>query len=457
MGESSNAVLDPRSEQSRLKTLASDILDEAARQGADHCEVGISLDTGLSASVRMGDVETVEFNRDQGFGITVYLGQRKGSASTSDSSPQAIGETVKAACDIARYTSEDPYAGLAEKALMADGASLPDLDIYYPWGIDAQQAIDLALQCEDAGRSFSKKIVNSDGASVSSHQGCRVYGNSHGFIGSYVSSRHSLSAVLIGMQGDEMQRDYWYTVNRDACELEKAIAVGKKAAERTVLRLGGRKVGTAEVPVLFAPEMASGLISHFLGAISGGSLYRQASFLLDHLGKPIFPEWMRIHEQPLLKGMLGSGSFDNDGLATYAKDFITDGVLQNYILGTYSARKLGMDSTANAGGVNNLFVESSSEDKAGNQDELLKQMGTGLLVTELMGQGVNTVTGDYSRGAGGFWVENGEIQFPVSEVTIAGNLKDIYRNIVAVGNDVDKRGNIQTGSILISSMKLAGE
>ncbi|KEI73055.1 metalloprotease PmbA [Endozoicomonas elysicola] len=453
MGESSNAVLDPRSEEARLKTLANDILDEAARQGADACEVGISMDAGLSASVRMGEVETVEFNRDQGLGITVYLGKRKGSASTSDSSLQAIRETVKAACDIARYTSEDPYAGLADATLMADGESLPDLDLYHPWGIDAQQAIDLALQCEDAGRAYSNKIINSDGASVSSHQGCRVYGNSHGFVGSYVSSRHSLSAVLIGMQGDEMQRDYWYTVNRNANELEKAIAVGKKAAERTVRRLGARKVGTAEVPVLFAPEVASGLISHFLGAISGGSLYRQASFLLDHLGKPIFPEWMRIHEQPLLKNMLGSASFDNDGLATYAKDFITDGILQHYILSTYSARKLGMDSTGNAGGVNNLFVESN----AGDQSELLKQMGTGLLVTELMGQGVNTVTGDYSRGAGGFWVENGEIQFPVSEVTIAGNLKDIYRNIVAVGNDVDKRGNIQTGSILISSMKLAGE
>lgn len=455
MGESSNTVLDPRDEEARLKALASEIIDEAARQGADACEVGISLDAGLTTSVRMGDVETVEFNRDQGLGISVYLGQRKGSASTSDASPRAIRETVRAACDIARYASEDPFAGLADATLMAK--SLPDLDLYHPWDIDPQQAIELALQCEDAGRSFDKKIVNSDGASVSTHQGCRVYGNSHGFIGSYVSSRHSLSAVLIGMHNGEMQRDYWYTVHRDANELESATAVGKEAAKRTISRLGARKVGTAEVPVLFAPEVASGLISHFLGAISGGSIYRQASFLIDHLGRQIFPEWLRIHEQPLLKNLMGSASFDNDGLATRAKDFISDGVLQHYILGTYSARKLGMESTANAGGVNNLFVQSTEEQHCVEHKALLRQMSTGLLVTELMGHGVNIVTGDYSRGASGFWVENGEIQFPVSEVTIAGNLKDIYGNIVALGNDVDKRGNIQTGSILVSNMKLAGQ
>ena len=455
MGESSNTVLDPRNEEARLKALASEIIDEAQRQGADACEVGISMDAGLTTNVRMGDVETIEFNRDQGLGITVYLGQRKGSASTSDSSAQAIRETVRAACDIARYASEDPYAGLADAALMAK--SLPDLDLYHPWAIDPQQAIELALQCEDAGRSFNKKIVNSDGASVATYQGCRVYGNSHGFIGSYVSSRHSLSAVLIGMDNGEMQRDYWYTVHRDASQLDTAVAVGKEAARRTISRLGARKVGTAQVPVLFAPEVASGLVSHFLGAISGGSIYRQASFLIDHLGKRIFPEWLRIHEQPLLKNLMGSASFDNDGLATCAKDFITDGVLQHYILSTYSARKLGMESTANAGGVNNLFVESTAPQHCVTQSDLLQQMGTGLLVTELMGHGVNTVTGDYSRGASGFWVENGEIQFPVSEVTIAGNLKDIYGNIVALGNDVDKRGNIQTGSILVSNMKLAGQ
>ncbi|MGB0360465.1 MAG: metalloprotease PmbA, partial [Endozoicomonas sp.] len=451
MGESSNAALNPRAEEARLKVLAGDILDEVSKQGGDAAEVGISLDSGLSTSVRMGDVETVEFNRDQGLGITVYLGNKKGSASTSDSSPKAIADTVRAALDIARYASEDLFSGLADKSLMADAATLPDLDLYHPWGITAQEAIDLALQCEKAGRQFDKRIVNSDGASVSSHQGCHVYGNSQGFVGSSISSRHSLSAVLIGMQNEEMQRDYWYTVNRNASLLENAVEVGKKAAERAINRLGARKVATAEVPVLFAPDMASGLISHFLGAISGGNLYRQASFLLDHLGKPIFPEWVHIHEQPLLKGMLGSASFDNDGLATYAKDFIKGGILQNYLLSTYSARKLGMESTANVGGVNNLFVESN----AGGQDELLQQMGTGLLVTELMGHGVNIVNGDYSRGAAGYWVENGEIQYPVHEITIAGNLKEMLLDIQAIGAVQETRGSLQTGSVLIGNMAIA--
>ena len=450
MAESANTVLDPRSEEARLKALTEEILAEASRQGADACEVGVSLDAGLSTSVRMGDVETVEFNRDQGFGITVFLGKKKGSASTSDGSHEAIKETVRAAIDIASYGSEDPCAGLADAELMAK--DLPELDLYHPWNINAEEAIELALTCEAAGREYSDKIANSDGASVNTHQGCRVYGNSHGFIGSYVSSRHSLSAVLIGVQGEEMQRDYWYTLARSADDMEDAVLVGRMAAERTIARLGGRKVPTGEVPVLFAPEVASGLVSHFLGAISGGSLYRQASFLIDHLGKQIFPDWMRIHEQPHLKKGIGSASFDNDGLATVAKDLITEGVLQSYLLSTYSGRKLNMPSTANAGGVNNLFVESN----AGDQQELLTHMGTGLLVTELMGQGVNTVTGDYSRGAGGYWVENGVIQFPVSEVTIAGNLKDIYQGIVAVGSDVDRRGNVQTGSILVEKMKLAG-
>ena len=451
MGTTTKAELDPRAEEGRLKTLVSDILDEARRQGADACEVGVSLDTGLSVGVRMGDVETVEFNRDQGFGITVFRGQRKGSASTSDSSMDAIRETVKAAYDIAGYASEDPDAGLADAELMA--SDLPDLDLYHPWGIEANEAIELALKCEESGRNHDVHIVNSDGANVSTHQGCRVYGNSHGFIGSYVSSRHSLSCMLIGQKGDDMQRDYWYTVARDASDIESAEAVGSRAGERTIARLGGRKVATGQVPVLFAPEVASGLISHFISAISGGSLYRQASFLLDHLNKPVFPEWVRIHEQPHLKKALGSAAFDNDGLATTAKDFIHDGVLENYLLGTYSARKLGMVSTGNAGGVNNLFLDSN----AGGQSELLQQMGTGLLVTELMGQGVNTVTGDYSRGAAGFWVENGIIQYPVSEVTIAGNLKEMFMNIVAAGNDYDHRGNVQTGSVLLEGMMVAGE
>ena len=307
MAESENTVLELEKEEIRLQALTEEILAEAARQGADACEVGVSLNTGLSASVRMGDVETVEFNRDQGFGITVFLGKKKGSASTSDGSHEAIKETVKAAIDIASYASEDPCAGLADKELMA--RELPELDLYHPWNMNAEEAIDLALACENAGRQYSKRIANSEGASVNSHQGCRVYGNSHGFIGSYISSRHSLSAVLIGLDGEEMQRDYWYTLARNARDMEAAIQVGEKAAQRTIARLGARKVSTGEVPVLFAPEMASGLIGHFLGAISGGSLYRQSSFLIDHLGKPIFPDWMRIHEQPHLKKGIGSASF----------------------------------------------------------------------------------------------------------------------------------------------------
>ncbi len=450
MGEKSRTSFNPQAEEARLKSLVSDILAEAKKQGVDACEVGVSLDGGLSASVRMGEVETVEFNLDQGFGITVYQGRHKGSASTSDSTKSAIVDTVKAACHIARHTSEDPCAGLADADQMA--TSLPDLDLYHPWGIEPDDAVALAIACETAGRDASDKIINSDGASVSSHQSCRVYGNSHGFTGSYISSRHSLSAVLIAQQQGEMQRDYWYTVARNASDMESAIEVGRKAAERTVSRLGGQQVETVRVPVLFAAEVASGLISHLLAAISGGSLYRQSSFLLDHLGQQIFPDWLRIHEQPQLKQALGSASFDNDGLATRAKDFVSAGVLQSYILSTYSARRLGMESTANAGGVNNLFVSSNG----GDRSALLKQMGTGLLVTELMGQGINIVTGDYSRGAGGFWVENGIITHPVSEVTIAGNLKEMYHNIVAVGNDVDHRGNVQTGSILVEEMALAG-
>ena len=451
MGATTKSALDPKAEEDRLKTLVSDILDEARRQGADACEVGVSLDAGLSVGVRMGDVETVEFNRDQGFGITVYRGKRKGSASTSDSSTGAIRETVKAAYDIAGYASEDPSAGLADKELMA--TELPDLDLYHPWGIEADDAIKLALKCEEAGRTFDSRISNSDGANVATHQGCRVYGNSHGFIGSYVSTRHSLSCVLIGQSGDDMQRDYWYTVARDALELESAAQVGQTAARRTVSRLGSRKVATGQVLVLFAPEVATGLVSHFLAAISGGNLYRQASFLLNHLGRQVLPDWVRIHEQPHLKKALGSGSFDNDGLPTRAKDFVTDGVLVSYLLSTYSGRKLGLKSTGNAGGVHNLFLDSN----AGGQDELLKAMGSGLLVTELMGQGVNTVTGDYSRGAAGYWVENGVIQYPVSEVTIAGNLRDMFMNIVAAGNDYDRRGNVQAGSVLVEGMTLAGE
>ena len=447
----STTTLDLQVEEQRLKSLTEAILHEAKQQGATACEVGVSLSAGLSTTVRMGDVETVEFSRDQAFGITVYLGKRQGSASTADSSTNAIKETVKAAYDIARYTSEDPYAGLADIELMAD-AHLPDLELYHPWDITPEQSIEIAKECEEAGLRHSSKIINSDGATVSSHQECHVYGNSHGFIGSYKASMHSLNAILIGQKGDEMQRDYWYSIARDSRTLETAMAVGQRAAMRTMAMLGSQKIATTKCPVLFAPDMAASLIGHFLAAISGESLYRQSSFLLNGINTQIFPSWMHIHEQPRLVRMLASVNFDGDGLATYDKDFITDGILQNYILSTYTGRRLNMPSTANAGGVSNLFIDSN----AGSEHDLLQQMGSGLLVTGLMGQGVNSVTGDYSRGAHGFWVENGDIQYPVSEITIAGNLKDIYRNIVAVGSNVDYRSSIQTGSILVEQMKVAG-
>lgn len=436
--------------QQQLAEQVEQIIDEARRQGASACEVAVSLEQGLTTSVRQGEVETVEFNRDQGFGITLYLGQRKGSASTSASGTEAIRETVAAALAIAQHASEDDCAGLADAALMA--RELPDLDLYHPWSIEPEQAIELALQCEAAAFAHDPRIRNADGSSLSSHQGCRVYGNSHGFIGGYTSSRHSLSCVMIAEQAGQMQRDYWYDVNRRAERLESPELIGRRAAERSVRRLGARSVPTCEVPVLFAAELAGGLFGHLLAAISGGNLYRRSSFLVDALGQTLFPEWMTIDERPRLPGGLASAAFDGDGLATYDKAFIERGRLVSYVLSTYSGRKLGMPSTANAGGVHNLFVSHGTDDQAA----LLRQMGRGLLVTELMGQGVNLVTGDYSRGAAGFWVENGEIQFPVEEVTIAGNLRDMFRQIVAVGADLEWRGNVRSGSLLIERMTVAG-
>ena len=436
--------------QQQLAEQVEQIIDEARRQGASACEVAVSLEQGLTTSVRQGEVETVEFNRDQGFGITLYLGQRKGSASTSASGTEAIRETVAAALAIAQHASEDDCAGLADAALMA--RELPDLDLYHPWSIEPEQAIELALQCEAAAFAHDPRIRNADGSSLSSHQGCRVYGNSHGFIGGYTSSRHSLSCVMIAEQAGQMQRDYWYDVNRRAERLESPELIGRRAAERAVRRLGARSVPTCEVPVLFAAELAGGLFGHLLAAISGGNLYRRSSFLVDALGQTLFPEWMTIDERPRLPGGLASAAFDGDGLATYDKACSEQGRLVSYVVGTYSGRKLGMPSTANAGGVHNLFVSHGTDDQAA----LLRQMGRGLLVTELMGQGVNLVTGDYSRGAAGFWVENGEIQFPVEEVTIAGNLRDMFRQIVAVGADLEWRGNVRSGSLLIERMTVAG-
>ncbi len=426
------------------------ILAEARRQGASACEVAVSVEQGLSTTVRQGEVETVEFNRDQGFGITLYVGQRKGSASTSASGEDAIRETVAAALAIAKHASEDECAGLADAALMA--RDLPELDLYHPWSISPDQAVEQALICETAAFGVDKRVTKADGTTLNTHQGCRVYGNSHGFVGGYASTRHSLSCVMIAEAEGQMQRDYWYDVNRIGEQLADPASIGRRAAERTAARLGARPVPTCEVPVLFAAELATGLFGSFLGAISGGNLYRKSSFLEGTLGQRLFPEWVTIDERPHIPRAMASATFDNDGLATYAKPFVEKGELVSYVLGTYSGRKLGLPSTANAGGVHNLFVSHGLEDQAA----LLRRMGRGLLVTELMGQGLNMVTGDYSRGAAGYWVENGEIQFPVQEVTIAGNLKDMFRQIVAIGSDLELRGNIRTGSVLIERMTVAG-
>ncbi len=440
-----------REQINHLKTIVQTLLDEAREQGASAAEAGLSQENGLSVTARLGEVETIEHHCDQGLGVTVYFGQRKGSASTTDLSPYSIKETVAAACSIARYTSADEYAGLPEQELLA--TRFPDLDLNHPWAISADEAIALAIECEDAARSYHSDISNSEGATVNTHQGIRVLGNSLGFLQGTLSTRHSLSCSVLAERGGSMQRDYWYSVARNAADLERPADVGKKAAERTVRRLDARSLSTRQSPVLYSAEVAGGLLGSFIGAISGGALYRKSSFLLDALDKQIFPEFIRIHELPFLKGALGSAAFDGEGVATQERDIVSGGVLRGYVLNTYSARKLGLASTGNAGGVHNLTIDPGLLDFEG----MLKALGTGLLVTELMGQGVNMVNGDYSRGAAGFWVENGQIAYPVEEITIAGNLEDMYRNIIAVGTDVDFRSNIRTGSILLESMAIAGQ
>ena len=449
MTDTPNRLNDPHVMRQSLEQRVAFILDEARKQGATDCEVVVSQNTGLSVGVRQGEVETVEFNRDQGFGITLYLDQRKGSVSTSDTSDAAIQSAVEAALAIARHTSTDPFAGLADAGLMA--RELPDLDLYHPWELSADAAIERALRCESAALDIDPRLV-SDGANVSTQEGCRVYGNSHGFIGSSIGTRHSASAVLIVSSEQGMQRDYWYGVDRVAERLQGAEALGRKAAERTLARLGAGPIKTAKLPVLFAADQAAGLLGSLIGAISGGAVYRQSTFLLDALGQPVFPDWVTIDERPHLKQAIGSAAFDGYGLATRNQAFIANGTLCSWVLGTYSGRKLNLPSTANAGGVHNLHISSNAGDLA----ELLAEMGTGLLVTELMGQGVNGVTGDYSRGAGGFWVENGQIQFPVKEVTIAGNLRDMFRQLRCVGSDLERRGNYLTGSWLVDGMTIGG-
>jgi len=436
-----------------LKSIVSESLQLARKLGASQAEADVSLQKGLTTTVRLGEVETVEYQRDRGMGITVYFGNRKGSASTADLSSRAVAEIVEKACDIARYTAEDECSGLADPEELA--RDIPDLDLDHPWDLPPEQAVETARACEAAGRVVDSRITNSEGASVSSHRGVRVYGNSHGFLEGFPSTSHSVSCVLLAQTGDDMQRDYWYASARDARELESCESIGRKAGERAVARLGARKIGTQKARVLYAPEVARGLIGHFLGAVRGSSQYRKSSFLLGASGQAIFPSFVELRERPHILKALGSSPFDGEGVATRNRELVSDGVLQGYILGSYSARKLGLKTTGNAGGTHNLLVES----KNGGMEigALMRELGTGLLVTELMGQGVNGVTGDYSRGASGYWVENGVQAYPVHEITIAGNLKDMYRNIAAIGNDVDVRGGVRVGSILLSEMTIAGD
>jgi PmbA protein len=435
----------------RLETLAGDALARAAGAGASQAEVGASLATGLSVTVRKGEVETLEHQRDRGFSVTVYFGQQKGSASTSDLAPEAIAETVDKACSIARHTAADACAGLAEAELMA--RDIPDLDLDHPWAIDPDHAVALAHDCEAAGLEVDARISNTEGGSLSTHRALRVYANSHGFSGGYASTSHSISCALIAGKGEDMQRDYWYSMARCAEDLESPEAVGRRAAERALRRVGARRIGPRTVPVIFVAELARGFLGHLVSAIKGTAQYRRASFLLGAAGSQVLPGWLSIEERPHLARAPGSAPFDAEGVATRDRSLVREGVLQGYVLSSYSARRLGLETTGNAGGIHNLLVATGTDDLEG----LMRQMGRGFVVTELMGHGINGVTGDYSRGASGFWVEGGEIVHPVQEVTIAGNLKDLYLDIQAVGADTDRRGVIQSGSLLIGRMTIAGE
>ena len=439
-----------KSQEQTLRDAVSFAIDTAQKAGAT-AEVGVTKVSGLSVSTRLQEIENVEFTNDGALGISVYLGQQKGNASTSDLSEEAIKNTVEAALAIAKYTSPDDCTGLADKELMAFEA--PDLALYHEASVDVEQATKLALEAEKAALEYDAKIVNSNGASFNSHTGVRVYGNTHGMLQSYLSSRYSLSCSVIGGELDQLENDYEYTVSREFDALSSADWVGQNCAKKVIARLNPQKLTTREVPVIFLNDVATGLISHLTGAISGGSLYRKSSFLLDHLGKQVLPDWFQISERPHLLRRLASTPFDSEGVRTQNLEIIQDGVLQTYLLTSYSGRKMGMQSTGHAGGIHNWLVKPNL---TGGLTALLRQMSTGLLVTDVMGQGVNIVTGDYSRGAAGFWVENGEIQYPVAEITIAGQLQDMLKNIVAVADDVEHRSNIQTGSILLDKMKISG-
>jgi PmbA protein len=434
----------------RLSSVAQRLLDRARAAGADQCEVTCNEDAGLAVNVRMGEVETVEATRDRGVGVTVYFGKRKGSASTADLREDSLLATIEQACAIARHTEEDPASGLADAALMA--SALREFDSWHPAPFDADRAVDIALACEAAGRDVDARIGNSDGASMNANASLSVYANSHGFLGAERATSYSIGCALIAGEGDAMQRDGWFSVALAQSDLEAPDAIGRKAARRTLDRLDPRQLPTGEVPVLFCAEMARSLVGSFIGAVSGGALYRRASFLLDSLGTTVFPAWFAIEEDPFLPRGFRSAAFDAEGVATRRSMLVDGGIVQRYVLGSYSARKLGLQTTANAGGVHNLQVKANAGDLA----SMLRGMGRGLLVTELMGQGVNAITGDYSRGAAGFWVENGELAYPVDGITIAGNLKTMFAGIEAVGSDVDPRSHVRTGSILVGRMTVAG-
>ena len=434
-----------------LRQVLQAALQAAADFGATAAEADIGTGHGLSVSVRQGEPENVEHQRDKALSLTVYLGQRKGSASSTDLGVNAVREIARSACDIARHASPDPCTGLLEPRYLA--RTIPDLDLVHPWDITPEQALDLAIDCEREALAADRRITKSDGALVSTYTGRHWYANSNDFIGGWDWSSHTVDCAVIAEDSAGMQRDGWYSKHRNPLMLEPIQAVGRQAGERAAARLGSRRLTTRRAPVIFEAPVASGLFSAFIGAISGNALYRKASFLLDRLGTGVFAPHLRIHEQPHRKCALGSAPFDNDGMATRARDLIRAGVLQGYVLDAYSARKLGLEPTGNGGGVHNLIVEPGTQDLAA----LLRTMGTGLLITDLIGFGVNQVTGDYSRGASGFWVENGAISFPVEEITVAGNLLDMYKNIIAVGADEDRRGNVITGSVLIDGLTIAGE
>jgi len=436
-----------RQELEGLVTLA---LDEAKRLGVDQAEVVVTHDKGLAATARLGDVESLEYTNDRGIGITLYKDSCKGSSSTSDISPAAVREAVAKALSFAEVTANDEYAGLADADFMC--TDIKDLDLDHPWGIEAADAIALAIEAEAAALQHDKRVSNSEGATVSTNRGTRAYGNTHGFLGSFSRTSHNITCVVLAESDGVMQRDYYYTSSRDPNELDDPALVGRTAATRVVSRLGARKIATTRAPVLYIPDIARGFIGHLIGAIAGGAQYRRSSFLLGAVGETLFPEFVNIEERPHLPKGMASAPYDGEGVATYDRDIVSDGVLQGYVLSSYSARRLGLETTANAGGTQNLIVPGGR----GDRESLIREMGTGLVVEELIGQGVNVVTGDYSRGAVGQWVENGEIQYPVHEVTIAGNLRDLYQRITAIGSDQDTRGGIRCGSVLVGEMTIAG-